>query len=161
MVFLCSGQYTPHCSYQCTTHCSYQCTTHCSYQCTHHSSYQHTPHCSYQCTTHCSYQCTHHSHRIIFLFSLISLLFISTCSQVYRLVSSKDVTKVKINHWSVDIVPADSITMRSVVFLAALPNIPYRMPMQCSSLYYSLLCCCCEVQASTCTSNPSICALCK
>jgi len=36
------------------------------------------------------------------------------------------------------IVPADSITMRSVVILAALPNIPCRKPLHFISLYHSL-----------------------
>jgi len=61
----------------------------CSGQCTYY--------CSYQCTPHCSGQCIPHSPRIIFLFSLISLFFISTCCQVYCLVSSKAVTKFMTN----------------------------------------------------------------
>ena len=44
--------------------------------------------------------------------------------------------KVKFNHWSVDIAPAKSISMRSVVIVADIPDIPSRMPLQCSSLYH-------------------------
>jgi hypothetical protein len=52
--------------------------------------------------------------------------------------SSKDVTKVKVSHWSVDIAPEIYISERSVVILVELPHIPCRMPVQCSSVYHSL-----------------------
>ena len=52
--------------------------------------------------------------------------------------SSKDVTKFKDSHWSLDIETADSVSMWTVVTLADLPNIPCRMPLECIWLYHSL-----------------------
>jgi hypothetical protein len=53
-------------------------------------------------------------------------------------VSSKDITKVKVSHWSMNTAPTEStsVSMLSVVFLAEFPHIPCRMPVQCSSVYH-------------------------
>jgi hypothetical protein len=55
-------------------------------------------------------------------------------------VSSKDVTKVKVSHWSMNNTPTEStsVSMLSVLFLAEFPNIPCRMPVQCSSVYHRI-----------------------
>jgi len=53
-------------------------------------------------------------------------------------VTSKDVRKVKFSHWSVDIAPSKGIAVRNVVILAVIPNVPCRMPVQCSSVYHRL-----------------------
>jgi len=57
----------------------------------------------------------------------------------------------------VDVAPEKESQSGLSFILADLPNIPRRMPVQCSSVYQSLLWCCCDVQASTLTSSPSIC----
>ena len=54
------------------------------------------------------------------------------------IMSSKDVTKVKVSHWFMEIAAGKIVLMWSVVILADPPNVLCRMPVQCSSLYHSL-----------------------
>ena len=54
-------------------------------------------------------------HNILVSLNL-SLSFINTCCQVQWLVISKDVTKFKVSHWSVDIALAKYISLRFVFY---------------------------------------------
>ena len=51
---------------------------------------------------------------------------------------NKGVTKVTISHWYVELAPANTISVRSVVILAELPNILCRMQVKCNSKSHSL-----------------------
>ena len=52
--------------------------------------------------------------------------------------SSKDVRKVKVSQWYMDIEPTKYISVRGVVILAELPYISRRMPVECSSVYHRI-----------------------
>ena len=71
------------------------------------------------------------------VFFNLSLILLSSCCQVLCFICFKSLAMCIVSHWFMDIAPAKGISKLKVVILADRPNIPCRMPTQCSSLYHS------------------------
>jgi hypothetical protein len=109
------------------------------------------------------FRSTYHSlspHNIPTFYNL-SPFFINSCWQVKRLVNFKEVTKVKVSHWSVDISPVNLYQCGVSLFWPTFHTFLTECQYSASRCITAYLWCCCYTQASTFTYRPSICAQCQ